>query len=460
MTHESIVKAVRIPEPSLQFYLGTHLSPRAVMTLKPFSYKDFLDRRAKIKLLADRDTYDLAAKLVNHLIGGYSYLGEGYPGFYHVFGVKLEFNKDSDSKIVTLDDLPVNIEEALDQLKSELGSHVGGSAGAVIVAVKDLPDNIYKLSKKKVMLSYGRLNLRLQFVRKQTLEGYTGTKSYAYLLMNIATALYAKMGGIPWKLARSVFPTKGLILGISFSRRRLKKSDKEVIYYGAIQVFDRFGEHLDTQIKMFVAPKDLVTKGLYVPRDEMVKILENAIRRYGVGGDDRIPVTMIAIHKSAPITSEELYAVKEVVDRYSGQHPLFYIFAHVKGNTIYRAYDPSAQDYSVQRGLMLLRSGTSGKLAQYIIFTTGRFYKGVTERGKLGTPKPLELAIDTNIPNLAPSYIGVQVLALTKLDWNTTDPEVREPITIKYSRRAAEMAPLLLESDRRDMVIADLRDLM
>ena len=59
-----------------------------------------------------------------------------------------------------------------------------------------------------------------------------------------------------------------------------------------------------------------------------------------------------------------------------------------------------------------------------------------------------------------PSYIGEQVLALTKLDWNNTDPEVREPITIKYSRRAAQIAPEILNFNAPDLRIADIRDLM
>jgi hypothetical protein len=50
---------------------------------------------------------------------------------------------------------------------------------------------------------------------------------------------------------------------------------------------------------------------------------------------------------------------------------------------------------------MLLRLSKSSKWIQYIIFTTGRLYRTVLERGKLGTPRPLELAIDTNIKSTA-----------------------------------------------------------
>jgi len=448
MTYEAI-SAIRIQEPALQFYSGIHVSPRKVISLKPFSYRELLGKEVRIKLLADEDTLNLAVKFIDHLIKGYSTFDETMPPFHEAFGLKLSFNRNDDVRNTTPDNLLVDLEEAFDTLRSET------SRGIVIIAMKDLPAHIYKHSKIKSMTTYSGLHLRTQFIKKKTIESHAGTKGYMYLLMNAATAVYAKIGGTPWKLSRSILSTKGLILGISFSRRRDKLSDKETIYYGAIQILDRYGEHLDTQIRMFVAsPKELASKGLFVPYDKLKSILDEAIRRYG-------KVPQIVIHKSAPMVDEEVRAVKEVVEKYSDEHyPIFYVFAHVKTNTMYRAYDISAKDYSIRRGLMLLRSGKSSKWIQYIIFTTGRLYRTVSERNKLGTPKPLELSIDTNMRKVIPSYVGEQVLALTKLDWNTTDPEVREPITIKYSRRAAQIAPEILNFNVPDLRIADIRDLM
>lgn len=444
-----IITAIRVQEPSLQFYNGIHANPRRVISLKPFSYRELLDEEISIKLLADKDTLNPATKLVDHLMKGYSISDETMPPFHKAFGVRTSFNKDSDVKVTIPGNLLTDLEETLDTLRSE------ASRGIVIIAMKDLPAHIYKHSKIKIITSYSRSHLRTQFIRKETIESSAGTKGYVYLLMNIANAIYAKVGGTPWKLSRSVLSTKGLILGISFSRRRDRLSDKEIIYYGAIQILDRYGEHLDTQIRMFItSPKELATKGLFVPYDKLKAILNEAIKRY-------VKVPQIIIHKSAPIVDEEIKAVKEVVEEYSDSHyPVFYVFAHVKTGTIYRAYDLSARDYSIRRGLMLLRSSKSSKWIQYIIFTTGRLYRVAPERGKVGTPKPLELAIDTDMRRLMPSYIGEQVLALTKLDWNTTDPENREPITIKYSRRAAQIAPEILNVNMPDLRIADIRDLM
>jgi len=222
-------------------------------------------------------------------------------------------------------------------------------------------------------------------------------------------------------------------------------------------LLDRHGEHLYTEIRVFTAsPKQLQTKGLFVPYDKLKEILNHALEKYR-----RVP--HIVVHKSAPLVDEEVKAVEEVAESQSGgaeeEYPTFYTLVHVKSSTIYRAYDPSASDYSVQRGLMLLRSSKSDRWDNYVLFTTGRLYKAARERGKLGTPRPLELAVKTNMPQ-APRDIGEQILALTKLDWNTTDPEVRMPITITYSRKAAQMAPEILGTKLPNLKIADIRDFM
>jgi hypothetical protein len=50
---------------------------------------------------------------------------------------------------------------------------------------------------------------------------------------------------------------------------------------------------------------------------------------------------------------------------------------------------------------------------------------------------------------------------LTKLDWNTTEVSVKLPITLKYSNKAANLAPYLKnEEGRGPLEITDLRFLI
>jgi len=211
-------------------------------------------------------------------------------------------------------------------------------------------------------------------------------------------------------------------------------------------VFDRYGEHLVTRIRLLSAPR---TKGLYVPYKDMRRILEDVLSEHG-------KAPFVAIHKSSPFAGEEVKAIEDVLQEYRGRLVSPGLLAvHIKGNSIYRCYDRSSGDLSVKRGALLIDRLRSGRA---ILFTTGRVGEG--ERRRLGTPRSLELSVHKNTSPLGVREMAEQVLALTKLDWNTTELEVRMPITLEYSRRAARLAPFVLAKDAVDLKIGDIRDLM
>ena len=81
----------------------------------------------------------------------------------------------------------------------------------------------------------------------------------------------------------------------------------------------------------------------------------------------------------------------------------------------------------------------------------------IKPRNRPGTPRPIEINIHENTAPLTINNVARQILALTKLDWNNTEIEVREPITIKYARKAAKLkqhaTSLQLERiDVRDLI--------
>jgi argonaute-like protein implicated in RNA metabolism and viral defense len=79
----------------------------------------------------------------------------------------------------------------------------------------------------------------------------------------------------------------------------------------------------------------------------------------------------------------------------------------------------------------------------------------------IGTPKPLEINLEINNTQYSISEIAKQILALTKLDWNTTEVSVKLPITLKYSNKAANLAPYLRSDEGEGLPeITDLRFLI
>lgn len=85
------------------------------------------------------------------------------------------------------------------------------------------------------------------------------------------------------------------------------------------------------------------------------------------------------------------------------------------------------------------------------LFTTS-FINISTSRDQ--TPRPLELEVEENATPYSVRDFAQQVLGLTKLDWNTTDLEIRMPITIKYARKVAALTQYLA------FTVTDVRDLM
>ncbi|HDJ89563.1 MAG TPA: hypothetical protein ENG40_02590 [Thermoprotei archaeon] len=431
-------KAIQLYEPKIQFFQCTpQTNPRLIHRCKPFSYEVFLNQveNINIKVITEENSEDLANKFIRNLIFGVN--KSPYFGFNNIFGVNINFNPTEDIKITTSQDVGITAKELADELSYPSIIFILGSSNFI--------SPTYPPLKAEVIGSLSKKGITLQFVKRETIENYMNKYGYEYILLNIATAVYAKCNGTPWKLAGPTLATNGLIIGISFHKRTLE--DRTKIYYGSIQVLDEYGDHLYTEIRTYRFEEG-ETKGLYIPYRIMKRIMTGILGRFK-------NVPLIIVHKSAQyVEDEDAKGIREALDEVYGDEKPYYLLLHIKRNIIYRGYDPSIPDNSIKRGVLLLNQDINNK---HILFTTGRTNN---QRKKLGTPKPLELFIYENNSPLNGIDIAQQALALTKLDWNTTEMETRTPITLKYSRRAAQLAPYLLSEDTTNMQIGDIRDLM
>ncbi|MEM2514353.1 MAG: hypothetical protein QXU81_08580 [Candidatus Bathyarchaeia archaeon] len=109
-----------------------------------------------------------------------------------------------------------------------------------------------------------RRGIHMQVILKDTL-----TKEPLELtLMNIAVVLYTKAGGIPWILREPLILTRGLFVGISLHIDHKMKN----IYYGVMEVFDKYEAHLICRARMYKCPHRIRSvKGLFIPREDVEK---------------------------------------------------------------------------------------------------------------------------------------------------------------------------------------------
>lgn len=275
----------------------------------------------------------------------------------------------------------------------------------------------------------------------QVLNDRAFTFAYkASLSWRLATALYVKATGTPWKLA----PLKGVpddtaYIGLAYSIR----GDKHHAYYVTCcsQVFDMDGGGM--QFVAFEARDPVVDiaearRNPFLSRDDMRAVLARSLELYQRRNAGNLPRRLV-IHKTTAFKPQE---IEGAFDALSGVPEIECI--EVSGSTCWRGVwlIPSGQDipptkpsnYPVPRGTMVIRSGNS--VLVWVagnapgVSNTGNYYQG-----KKSIPKPLQLIRHAGSGPL--ELIAHEVLALTKMDWNNDALYDPVPVSIRYSQRLA-----------------------
>jgi hypothetical protein len=417
-----------IDEPYLRFKLGNSPNPRDVVRLRVFGYGTSV-KDLRLKAIVSESTKSALLDFVKNLIGGFSGVYTKWPGFKAVTGTEISFNTDSD--IITLDDFsPKNILSEIRYISQESDNKT-----VVLLVIPSTLGKFYYKIKSDALVRRVPLQLILNdSLKKDPLE---------FTLINMGISLYAKRGGLPWIPSDSLLQRRGLFIGISFHIDHENKN----IYYGVVEVFDKFGKHIKCTIRTYSMPSQIKSiKGLYIPREDAERIIENIVKEY----DPR----EITLHKSAPFHKEEKDAIESVCQRKG----ISYCLVHIERTNLYRVYNLN-KDMTPIRGTIIYDS-----MNRAILNTTGHAVVGKEKMKKwsgIGTPKPLEINLEINNTQYSISEIAKQILALTKLDWNTTEVSVKLPITLKYSNKAANLAPYLRNDEGEGLPeITDLRFLI
>ena len=401
-----------IEEPNLRFKLGLSKNPRDVTRLKAYGYGASI-RELHVKAIVDESTKEDFLNFFGKLKDGFSGNYTRWPGFQAVTGAELSFDDKSD--IIYLDNPS---KEALHSCLLQAFSKSSNKTVTLVI----IPELLGKFYYEIKALALQR-RMPIQVILKETLK----KEPLEFTLMNIAVALYAKGGGIPWILANPLMQTRSLFVGISF---HLDHESKD-IYYGVMEVFDKFGRHLECKIRIYSSPTEIRSvRGLYIPKEDAEKILTELIRDYN-------PREMI-FHKSAPFHNEE----KEAIENVCKNRGISYCLVHIERINPYRVYI-KGDDFTPIRGTIIFDATNRNRA---ILSTVGHSILSSNRLrpwSGIGTPRPLEITIERNTTQYNLREIAEQILTMTKLDWNTTEISVRSPITLKYSNKAANMSPYL-----------------
>lgn len=230
---------------------------------------------------------------------------------------------------------------------------------------------------------------------------------------NLATGLYYKAGGAPWKIK---IPQGACFIGISFFRH---KDEKTKMGTSVAQIFTHDGEGLVVKGGDFRWP---FRREPHLTKEAMRSLLKKAIEVFE--NEWSHTPTRVVVHKSSRFNDDEK----------AGAHEALADVAAVDLMSIRQAHS-----YKVFRsGYNPVARGTFVTLPdkRRLLFTKGyvpalQVYPGPR------VPRPVEVWFDdVRTPH---DQLCEEIMALSRLNWNSADYACHEPMTLAFAKTVGKI---------------------
>jgi hypothetical protein len=368
-----------------------------------------------------------------------------YPGFRTVYQTNLSFPEDKLSKFTSLI-TNEEIEAAshhrqpeiafLEVLKNRIRRFVP-EMHLFDVLVIHIPQEAsifrtkieadYRFDLHDALKAYCAPNgLKIQVIEDKSLSYAEPSQVYWWLSL----ALYVKANGIPWKLAEPMGQTAyvgltyGIKLGIGGQR----------IVLGCSQVFDERGAAL----RFLLLPLENPVwrrRNPFMNQEDARRLFTQVREMYQAFNQQR--PRRVVVHKTTYFSSDEINGISEALEGIE-EMELITINQRVK----YRAimFDPTRDQVSmfpVQRSSVLpldVRSFLLWTMGDVMgIGTHGRHYY----QEMRGIPSPLMI---TRYRGRSPiEEVALDILKLTKMNWNNLQLYSRLPVTLAFAAKISEI---------------------
>jgi hypothetical protein len=401
----------RLPEPSLLFdksdSSATHLQPYwGLRTFGPFTKSK---PEIRVSLLGTKAGLAQLNRLVDTMNRGTSIMPNGMRQF---FNTKLQKVDEVQLSSESIGDF-VRGAEALGSRNDRLNNGAEVALVHLTHETSDFELDTPYFNVKPVLLDYG---LASQVVTQPSF----GHEKWIHA--DLGSAIFAKARGYPWVLANNLTGFD-MVMGIGLSQAisKTRRAGARPRYLGYTNVFDEQGRWM-----FFESTSELYDSDN--PKEQLANIISKAVERFKQERGN-YPCS-VSIHYYQRFSEEKIQLVNEILQRKIGDG---YRVAYVTIDESHpiRLYDTSVGDGSFPRGHYAQVSDS-----EVLLSTTG--YTDLAKK-RLGTPHILKISLEQHPkPFVSIDEIANQVLALTRLNYKTLTPVVRDPVTLRFSNLVAK----------------------
>ena len=301
---------------------------------------------------------------------------------------------------------------------------------------------------KAVLMSQG---VPVQSVRLPTIL----QNNISYSLNNIALALYAKLGGIPWTLSVQQKLVHEIIVGIGSAQVGFDRLSERERVVGITTVFSGDGNYLLGNATAEAAGEQYQVALLA----SLTSTLSELQRRFGWRKGDKL---RIVFHQSFKRYKEtEAAAVASLIGQLS-DFDVEYAFVQVSSDHDWKLFDRSASGapyrQTSSKGVAVPQRGQIVPLGPRaaLVTLTG---PSQLKTDQQGCPSPMLVSVHPSSTFNSLDYIAKQVFDLTFMSWRSFMPST-EPVSVSYPNMVVRLLANLrqIPNFNPDILITKLRE--
>jgi hypothetical protein len=234
---------------------------------------------------------------------------------------------------------------------------------------------------------------------------------------NLHTALYYKARGVPWRLVRDSSDYTTCYIGISF----YNTLDRSTLLTSVAQVFNERGEGV--VVRGGPAKLSKRDRQVHLEGEDAEALMCHALNLYRT--EHKNYPARVVIHKSSTFSDDEAEGFFSAIEAQGIGMVDMMSLSH-SDTRLFRV-----GSYPPLRGVFWSLDGQ-----KHILYTRGSVDFFSTYPG-LYVPSPLFFAChDTE---QTPRFLAQEILALTKMNWNNTQFDGGDPITIRAARQVGSI---------------------